>query len=352
MKRALITGLTGQDGSFLAELLLARGYEVWGLVRPQSWVRPHCASHLADRVKVAFGDLGEGTDIAAAVEAARPDEIYNLASQSRPGESWLRATETLTVNGMGAVRLFEAVRHQAPHARVYHASSSEMFGTRGERRQDEDTAFHPANPYAAAKAYAHQMAGIYRQSYGMHISCGILFNHESERRPLHFVTQKIAYGAACASLGIHRSPDLNERGAPIVNHGKLMLGNLEVARDWGYAADFVAAIAGMVARDQPDDFVIGTGHLHTLRELCTAAYGAVGLDWQEHVATDPSLVRPIETAQTVANPAKAERLLGWKPTVSFEAMVERMVRNQLARLADFGETPPPGQQQSQENPTR
>lgn len=351
MKRALITGLTGQDGSFLAELLLARGYEVWGLVRAQSWVRPHCASHLRDRVRVVFGDLGEGTDIAAAIEAARPDEIYNLASQSRPGESWVRATETLTVNGMGAVRLFEAARHQAPTARIYHASSSEMFGPGSASVQDESTPFNPANPYAAAKVYAHHMARIYRESYGLYITCGILFNHESERRPLHFVTQKIAYGAACAALGIARSPDLNERGAPIVSGGKLMLGNLNVARDWGYAGDFVEAIWRMLQQAQADDFVVGTGQVHTLRELCAAAYGSVGLDWTAHVESDPALVRPIETAQTVADPSKSRRILGWEPTVDFAGMVRRMVEFQLQRLRD-GERPANGIESNGESNTR
>jgi GDPmannose 4,6-dehydratase len=336
MKRALITGLTGQDGSFLAELLLDRGYEVWGLARAQSWVKPNCSSHLADRVKVVFGDLCEGTDIAGAVEAAKPDEVYNLASQSRPGESWVRATETLNVNGLGALRLFEAVRHQAPAARIYHASSSEMFGPGSARVQNEQTPFNPANPYAAAKVYAHQMARIYRESYGMYIANGILFNHESERRPLHFVTQKIAYGAACAALGIVQSPDLNERGVPIVSGGRLMLGSLNVARDWGYAGDFVQAIWLMLQQPKPDDFVVGTGKVHSLGELCGAAYHAVGLDWTEHVMSDPALVRPIETAQTVADPSKAHTVLGWHPTVQFTAMVERMVENQLARLRAQG----------------
>ena len=205
MKRALITGITGQDGSFLAEFLLERGYEVFGLARLDSWFRPNNASHLADKVQVLFGDMAEGTDIASALQDAKPDEIYNLASQSRPGESWVRAPETLMINGMGAIRLFESVRHACPQARVYHASSSEMFGQTKDLPQNEETPFNPTNPYAAAKVYAHHMMRIYRESYGLFISSGILFNHESERRPLHFVTQKIAYGAACAALGIKKS---------------------------------------------------------------------------------------------------------------------------------------------------
>lgn len=332
MKRALITGITGQDGSFLAEFLLERGYEVFGLARLDSWFRPNNASHLADKVQVLFGDMAEGTDIASALQDAKPDEIYNLASQSRPGESWVRAPETLMINGMGAIRLFESVRHACPQARVYHASSSEMFGQTKDLPQNEETPFNPTNPYAAAKVYAHHMMRIYRESYGLFISSGILFNHESERRPLHFVTQKIAYGAACAALGIENSLDLNERGHPIVADGKLSLGNLDIARDWGHAVDFVKAMWLMLQQERPDDFVIGTGKLHTLRQLCDAAYGRVGLNWQDHVISDHELVRPLETGQTLADASKARRVLNWEPTISFEQMVGRMVDAQIVRL--------------------
>lgn len=334
MKRALITGITGQDGSFLAEFLLARGYAVYGLARRESWFRANNASHLAGRVEILFGDMTEGIDIASAVQDARPDEIYNLASQSRPGESWARAPETLMINGMAAIRLFETVRHACPAARVYHASSSEMFGRTTGVAQDEDTPFNPQNPYAAAKVYAHQMARIYRESYGMFIATGILFNHESERRPLHFVTQKIAYGAACAALGIGDSPDLNERGRPIVEQGRLALGNLEVARDWGHARDFVRAMWMILQQTGADDFVVGTGIVHTLRDLCDAAYAHVGLDWRAHVVSDPALVRPLETGRTVANPARARARLGWEPEIGFGQMVHGMVDAQLARLRE------------------
>jgi GDPmannose 4,6-dehydratase len=334
VKRALITGITGQDGSFLAEFLLARGYAVYGLARRESWFRPNNASHLAGRVEILFGDMTEGIDIASAVQDARPDEIYNLASQSRPGESWARAPETLMINGMAAIRLFETVRHACPGAKVYHASSSEMFGRTTEVPQDEGTPFNPQNPYAAAKVYAHQMARIYRESYGMFIATGILFNHESERRPLHFVTQKIAYGAACAALGINDSPDLNERGRPIVEQGRLALGNLEVARDWGHARDFVRAMWLILQQAEADDFVVGTGIVHTLRDLCDAAYAHVGLDWREHVVSDPALVRPLETGRTVANPARARARLGWEPEIGFGQMVHGMVDAQLVRLRE------------------
>lgn len=332
MKRALITGITGQDGSYLAELLLDKGYEVYGLARPESWYRTNCASHLAEKVNILFGDVTEGVDLANAVQDAQPDEIYNLASQSRPGESWARAPETLQVNGLAAVRLFEAVRHNRPSTRVYHASSSEMFGQATIERQDEGTAFHPVNPYAAAKIYAHHMASIYRDSYNLYIASGILFNHESERRPLHFLTQKVAYGAACASLGITNSPDRNERGRPIVEGGKLALGNLGVARDWGYAPDFVRAMWMILQQDAPSDFVIGTGKSHTLNDLCEVAYQSVGCDWKKCVFSDPVLVRPLEPGHILANPSKAIDALGWRPTVSFEEMVARMVQAQVARL--------------------
>lgn len=332
MKRALITGITGQDGSYLAELLLDKGYEVFGFARQDSWYRANCASHLAGRIELLFGDVVEGIDLANAIRDAEPDEIYNLASQSRPGESWARAPETLMVNGLAAVRLFEAVRHGKPDCRIYHASSSEMFGRAMTSPQDENTPFDPVNPYAAAKVYAHQMARIYRDSYGLHVALGILFNHESERRPLHFLTQKVAYGAACAALGIGESPDRNERGRPIVEDGKLALGNLDVARDWGYAPDFVDAMWRILQQDRPEEFVIGTGELHTLRDLCELAYRAVGKDWRECVISDPAFVRPLEPGRIVANPDKARRQLQWRPKVAFDELIERMVNAQIARL--------------------
>lgn len=340
VKRALITGITGQDGSYLAEHLLERGYTVFGMTRRESWFRHHNASHLAGRIEVLFGDMTEGVDIAAAVQDARPDEIYNLASQSRPGESWARAPETLLINGLAAIRLFEAVRHACPAARVYHASSSEMFGLAEQVPQNERTPFNPQNPYAAAKVYAHQMARIYRESYGLFIATGILFNHESERRPLHFVTQKIACGAACAALGIVESPDLNERGRPLVEHGKLALGNLSVARDWGHARDFVRAMWLILQQPRAEDFVVGTGVVHTLADLCRVAYAHVGCDWHAHVVSDPALVRPLETGRTVADPRRAREQLGWVPAIDFETMVRGMVDAQVARLHSAPATHP------------
>ncbi len=332
MKRALITGITGQDGSYLAELLLEKGYQVFGLARRESWFRHNNASHLADRITVLFGDVSDGVDIASALSDAKPDEVYNLASQSRPGESWARAPETLQVNGLAAIRLFEAVRHNFPNCRVYHASSSEMFGRACVSPQNESTSFNPVNPYAAAKVYAHQMGKIYRESYGLFIASGILFNHESERRPLHFLTQKVAYGAACAGLGIMNSPDLNEVGRPIVEGGRLALGNLAIARDWGYAGDFVHAMWLILQQEHADDFVIGTGELHSLQDLCETAYRSVGKDWRDSVVSDPAFVRPLESGQTLADPSKARLQLGWQPAWSFDDMVRAMVAAQTIRL--------------------
>jgi GDPmannose 4,6-dehydratase len=279
-----------------------------------------------------FGDVSEGVDIVSALQSAQPEEVYNLASQSRPGESWARAPETLVINGLATVRLLEAIRNNCPECRTYHASSSEMFGRAETSPQDENTPLNPLNPYAAAKVYAHQMMRIYRESYGLYIANGILFNHESERRPLHFLTQKVCHGAACASLNLAKSPKLSEMGRPIVDEGKLALGNLEISRDWGYAEDYVKAMWMMLQQPHPDDFVIGTGKLHTLGELCETAYSSVGLDWREHVVTDPAFVRPLESGQSLANPLKAQQSLGWEPSVNFDEMIRKMVSAQVSSL--------------------
>ncbi len=332
MKKALITGITGQDGSFMAELLLAKGYEVYGFSRQESWLKSHYANHLKNKINILFGEITNGVDIAKVINSVQPDEIYNLASQSRPSESWSRAPDTLIINGLGAIHLFEAVRSFCKTAKVYHASSSEMFGRTTCSPQNENTAFDPANPYAASKVYAHQMARIYRESYDLFIANGILFNHESERRPLHFVTQKIAYGAACAALGIDNSPDMNEKGEPIVQNGKLALGNLNIARDWGYAKDFVVAMWQILQHDKPDDFVIGTGKLHTLKELCQTAFNYVDKNWQDYVFSDPALIRPLDANLTVADASKAQALLNWKPSIDFPEMIAKMVDAQINKL--------------------
>jgi len=332
MTRALITGITGQDGVLLARNLLERGYEVVGFGRRASLLARTDLHPLLQRIKVFHGDAANSVDLADALLQHQPDELYNLAAQSAPGASWAQSLETADITAMGAHRLFEAVRRFAPRCRVYHASSSEMFGAVLESPQRETTPFNPANPYAAAKVYAHQMAHIYRRSYGMFVACGILFNHESPLRRMNFLTQKVAYGAACARLGIRTSRLLNEEGEPVVSDGCVALGNLEASRDWGHARDYVEAMWRMTQHPVPDDFVIGTGTLRTVRDLCEAAYGYVGKDWRDYVRTDPRFLRPSETGPTVADASKARRELGWSPTIGFAAMIAEMVDAQVAAL--------------------
>lgn len=332
MARALITGITGQDGVLLAENLLGRGYEVVGFGRRPSILARTDLQDLYRRITLFYGDAANSVDLVDALLQHRPDELYNLAAQSAPGASWAQPLDTGEVTAMGPHRLFEAVRRFAPKCRVYHASSSEMFGAVLESPQNETTPFNPANPYAAAKVYAHQIAHVYRRGFGLFIACGILFNHESPLRRMNFLTQKVAYGAACAKLGIADSRMLNEEGEPVVKGGRLALGNLDAARDWGHARDYVEAMRRMTQHERPDDFVIGTGTLRTVRDLCAAAYGYVGKDWQDFVATDARFLRPSETGSTVADASKARRELGWTPTIGFEDMIAEMVDAQLARL--------------------
>lgn len=327
MRKALITGIAGQDGYFLAQLLLKKGYQVTGFSRTDN-----IDSHLKNKIRLILGDITQASNIADAIDYTKPDEIYHLASQSRPGESWSKPSQTLCTNGLGTLNLYEAVRTLCPNTRICHASSSDIFGQAQVSPQDEQTPFHPCNPYAASKLYAHQMGVIYRSSHNLFIANAILFNHESERRPLHFVTQKIAYGAACAHLNIVNSPDTNEQARPIVFDGKLTLGNLDTARDWGYAPDFVQAMWLMLQQEQSDDFVIGTGTLHTLKQLCEIAYQHVGKTWQSHVASDPAFIRPLEATPALANPTKAHQVLGWKPSIRFQTMIENMVDAQIKHL--------------------
>lgn len=331
-KTALITGITGQDGSYLAEFLLEKSYRVVGFGRKSSIIKPNNVSHLHGRIEFAFGDLSDTVSLVAAIQGFQPDEIYNLASQSHPGESWSLPIETAEITGIGALRLFDAVRQVKPDCRIYQASSSEMYGEVAETPQSENTPFNPINPYAAAKLYAHNIARIYRKSYGAFIACGILFNHEGPRRGMHFITQKVTYGAACIKLGIADSPALNEEGEPIVKDGKLSLGNLDARRDWGYAGDYVEAMWLMLQQGEPDDFVIGTGEIRTIRELCQAAFSCVGLNWQKYVVVDPRFVRLTETGPTVADGSKARRVLGWAPRTSFHEMISIMVNAHLANL--------------------
>lgn len=334
MKRALITGITGQDGSYLAELLLEKGYEVSGLVRKSSHLLLPNIGPIQHRLKLIYADLLDPVSLGSAIREVMPDELYNLASQSAPGESFTQPIHTAEITGIGAHRVLEAARDYVPRARFYQASSSEMFGWVDQIPQNESTPFHPSNPYAVAKLYAHHMARVYRESYGMFVACGILFNHESPRRGLGFVTQKVSYAAACARLGLDTSPHLNEAGEPIVRNGKVAMGNLDARRDWGHAQDYVEAMWRMLQQDRPDDFVIGTGTAQTIAELCETAFASVGLDWRKHVYVDPRFVRPTEAGPLVADPSKARRLLGWEPKIGFYELVPMMVETHLRHLRD------------------
>lgn len=331
-KRALITGITGQDGSYLAEFLLKKGYEVSGIIRRTSSLQYPNIGHIQDELKLYQGDLLDPVSLRENIQKVKPDEVYNLASQSHPSESFKQPIHTAEITAIGAHRVLDATLDVVPKAKFYQASSSEMYGWVKEIPQNEDTPFNPANPYAASKLYAYVMTRIYRKSYKMFAANGILFNHESPRRNLGFVTQKVTYAAAAAKLGVKNSEHLNEEGEPIVKNGKVALGNLEAKRDWGFAADFVEAMWLIMQQDEPDDFVIGTGETHTIQELCEEAFGYVGLEWEDYVEIDKRFVRPTETGPLVANPAKAKRVLGWEPKTNFEELVHLMVNAHIARL--------------------
>ncbi len=332
LKTALITGITGQDGSYLAELLLDKGYNVAGIVRKTSHELFANIGHIQHKLDLIYADLLDPVSLTEAVKTVNPDEVYNLASQSSPGESFKQPIHTAEITAIGAHRILEAVRDIAPKAKFYQASSSEMFGWVREIPQNENTPFNPANPYAAAKLYAHSLAKIYRESYKMFIACGILFNHESPRRGLGFVTQKVTYAAACAKLGVKDSEHLNEEGEPIVKNGKVALGNLEAKRDWGFAGDYVESMWLMLQQAKPDDYVIGTDETHTIRELCEEAFGYVGADWKKHIVVDRRFIRPTETGPLLADARKAKRVLGWKPETTFRELITMMVDAHVARL--------------------
>jgi GDPmannose 4,6-dehydratase len=315
---ALITGVTGQDGSYLAELLLEKGYDVHGMVRRSSTERFDRIEHLRDRLTLHQGDLLDQRSLVDTLRASRPDEIYNLAAMSFVAVSWVQPTLTAEFSGVGVTRILEAVREACPHARFYQASSSEMFGKVREIPQTELTPFYPRSPYGVAKAYGHFITVNYRESYDLHATSGILFNHESPRRGLEFVTRKITWHAAAIKLGLAT---------------KLHLGNLEAERDWGYAKDYVEAMWLMLQRDEPEDFVIATGVTHSVRDCVAIAFDQVGLDVDEYVVADPQFVRPAEVDHLIGDHSKATRLLGWRPSTDFESMIRLMVDSDLALLS-------------------
>ncbi len=331
-KKALITGITGQDGSYLAEFLLKKGYQVTGIVRKTSNLLHANINHIQHRVNLVYADLVDPVSISQVIKDVQPDEIYNLASQSVPATSFKQPIHTAEITGIGPHRVLEAIREVCPKAKFYQASSSEMFGWVREVPQNEETPFNPANPYAAAKLYAHNIAKIYRESYGMFISCGILFNHGSPKRNLNFVEQKVSYAAACAKLGIKTSKHLNEEGEPIIKNGKVAMGNLDAKRDWGFAGDYVETMWLMLQQKKPDDYVVGTGKTHTIRQLCKTAFSFVGLDWKKYVKVDPRFIRPTETGPLVADCSKMKKKLGWEPKTNFKELVSMLVDANLARL--------------------
>jgi GDPmannose 4,6-dehydratase len=324
-KRALITGITGQDGSYLAELLLDKGYDVVGMVRRSSTVNTERVAHLADSVEFVPGDLLDQASMIDVLAAHRPDEIYNLAAQSFVHTSFGQPVLTGETTALGVTRLLDAVRLVDPSIRCYQASSSEMFGHARQVPQTEDTPFHPRSPYGVAKVYGHWITINYRESYDLHASSGILFNHESPRRGLEFVTRKITHGAAAISLGLA---------------DELRLGNLDAKRDWGFAGDYVEAMWLMLQQDQPDDFVICTGETHSVREFCELAFGRLGLNWEDHVVVDEAFLRPAEVDLLVGDSSKAAEHLGWKPQTGFADLVEMMLDADLALLE--GAPRPPG----------
>lgn len=333
MTRALVTGITGQDGWYLTDLLLERGTSVVGLTRDRSSAAAVAIRARSPQVELLDGDLANVPRLREVIELSQPDYIYNLAAFSEVGRSWDLPVVTSEVTGLGLLHLLEAVRQvlgeSAAGCRIYQASSSEMFGKPDISPQTERTRFHPRSPYGVAKVFAHNMAVNYRESYGMHVSCGILYNHESIRRPPHFVTRKISAAVAAIHLGLQAN---------------LRLGNLNVRRDWGHAQDYVKAMWLMLQQDNPDDYIIATGTSHSLRDFLDVAFAHVGLDWQAYVLEDPSLLRPADVDNLVGDAAKAQAVLGWAPTRSFDDIVRELVEADLARLAarPSGWASPPG----------
>jgi len=316
-KVALITGITGQDGSYLAEFLLEKGYRVFGLVRRSSTVNFERLVHLQDKIELIPGDLLDQNSLISALQVSQPQEVYNLASQSFVPTSWNQPVLTGEFTALGVTRILEAVRLVDPKIRFYQASSSEMFGMVRESPQNEDTPFYPRSPYGVAKLYGHWITVNYRESYGLFAVSGILFNHESPRRGFEFVTRKASYGAARIKLGLQQ---------------KLKMGNLDAERDWGYAGDYVKAMWLMLQQDKPRDYVIATGVTHSVRRLLEVAFEYVGLDYRDYVEVDPVHLRPAEVHHLRGDYSRAEREIGWRPSVSFEELVQMMVQEDLNRL--------------------
>ncbi len=317
--RALITGITGQDGSYLAELLLAKGYEVTGMVRRSSTESYQRIEHLQDKIQLVQGDLLDQLSLINIIEEAKPDEVYNLAAQSFVPTSWNQPTLTAEYDAIGVTKLLEAIRYTDKNIRFYQASSSEMFGKVVETPQSEKTPFYPRSPYGVAKVYGHFITVNYRESYGIHASSGILFNHESPRRGLEFVTRKISDGVARIKLGLA---------------DKLALGTLDARRDWGFAGDYVDAMWRMLQQDKPDNYVVATGETHSVREFVVEAFGCVDLDYKDYVVSDPRFMRPAEVDLLLGDASYAKKKLDWETKVSFKELVRMMVDSDLALLSE------------------
>lgn len=317
MPTALITGITGQDGSYLAEFLLEKGYDVVGMVRRTSTVNFHRVAHIQDQLTLVPGDLGDQISLIRILEEFKPDEIYNLAAQSFVQTSWNQPVFTGDVTALGVTRVLDAIRIVDPKIRFYQASSSEMFGKVVEVPQKETTPFYPRSPYGVAKVYGHWITINYRESYDLHASSGILFNHESPRRGLEFVTRKITYHVAQIKLGLT---------------DELRLGNLDARRDWGFAGDYVKAMWMMLQQDTPDDYVVATGETHSVEEFLDEAFGCVDLDWHDYVVQDPRFMRPAEVDLLVGDPNKAGAKLGWEPSVTFSGLVKMMVESDIEMI--------------------
>ena len=315
--RALITGITGQDGSYLAEFLLEKGYEVYGVVRRSSLEKYDRVAHIADRLRFVEGDLTDQSSLDQALQQLKPDEVYNLAAQSFVPVSWNQPVLTADVTGLGVVRVMEAIRKHSPQSKFLQASSSEMFGKVREKPQTEHTPFHPRSPYGVAKVFGHNITVNYRESYGIFACSSICFNHESPRRGSEFVTRKVTQTAAKIKLGLA---------------DKLKMGNLDAQRDWGFAGDYIRAMWLMLQQPQADDYVIATGQTHSVIELLDVAFGYVGLDWHKYVEIDPKLVRPAEVDYLCGDASKAHRVLGWRPQVPFKELIEMMVESDLNSL--------------------
>ncbi|HPB31874.1 MAG TPA: GDP-mannose 4,6-dehydratase [Candidatus Sumerlaeota bacterium] len=318
MKTALVTGITGQDGSYLAELLLEKGYKVWGMHRRTSTLNFDRVAHIMDKINLVQGDLLDQNSLQSLLEEAQPDEVYNLAAQSFVPTSWNQPLLTGEITGMGVTRMLEAIRRVNKNIRFYQASTSEMFGKVQEVPQKETTPFYPRSPYGVSKLYGHWITVNYRESYDLFACSGILFNHESPRRGFEFVTRKITDTVARIKAGLA---------------GELRLGNLDAKRDWGYAGDYVEAMWLMLQQDEPDDFVIATGETHSVKELVEEAFSSAGLDWEKYVKLDQRFVRPAEVELLVGDPSKARKKLGWVPKVNFKGLVRMMMEADMKRYA-------------------